>query len=127
MLVDWCENPHSHLEEVIQSAKLGRALIGEFNEERSEAVCLAIPGKMLEPYLVGGLRMAKVEFGGITRNTCVEYLPEAKAGDYVLVHVGFALSIIDADEAERTYKLLAEMGQLDELQTPTLDDAQGEV
>jgi len=94
--------------------------------ERSETVCLAIPGKMLEPYFVGGLRMAKVVFGGITRSTCVEYLPEAKAGDYVLAHVGFALSIIDADEAERTYRLLAEMGQLDELQTPSPGDAEGD-
>jgi len=81
-------------------------------------MCLAIPGKILETYDRKGVRMAKVEFGGMTRESCVEYVPAAKVGDYVLVHVGFALSVVDAEEAARTYKLLEEMGQLSELETP---------
>jgi len=62
-----------------------------------------------------GLRMAKVSFGGMVKQVCLEYTPEAGPGDYVLVHVGFALSRVDQEEAERTFKLLEELGQLDEL------------
>ena len=78
-------------------------------------MCLAIPGRILETYDKNGVKMAKVEFGGITRESCVEYLPAAGVGDYVLVHVGFALSVVDEEEAARTYKLLEELGQLSEL------------
>ena len=81
-------------------------------------MCLAIPGKVLELFDRQGLRMAKVQFGGITRESCLEYVPEAKIGDYVLVHVGMALSIIDAEEAERTFELFRQMGQLAELDAP---------
>lgn len=81
-------------------------------------MCLAIPGKVLETYDRKGIRMAKVQFGGITRETCLEYLTDASIGDYVLVHVGFALSKIDAEEAARTFELLKEMGQLEELGPP---------
>ena len=63
-----------------------------------------------------GVRMSKVDFGGITREACIEYLPDAQLGDYVLVHVGFAISKVDEDEAARTYKYLEEMNQLDELE-----------
>lgn len=79
-------------------------------------MCLAIPGKVLETYDRQGVRMAKVQFGGVTRESCVEYVPAAQAGDYVLVHVGFALSVIDEEEARRTYALLEELGQLGELE-----------
>ncbi len=58
--------------------------------------------------------MAKVQFGGVTRESCVEYVPTAQVGDYVLVHVGFALSVIDEEEANRTYQMLEELGQLGE-------------
>jgi hydrogenase expression/formation protein HypC len=78
-------------------------------------MCLAIPGQIVETYDRKGVRMATVRFGGVTRETCVEYLPQADVGSFVLVHVGFALSVIDAEEAERTYKLLEEMNQLGEL------------
>ena len=81
-------------------------------------MCLAIPGKVLDTYDRKGLRMSKVQFGGVVRETCLEYVPEAKVGDYVLVHVGFALSTVDAEEAARTYALLEEIGQLGELQVP---------
>jgi hydrogenase expression/formation protein HypC len=79
-------------------------------------MCLAIPGKVLETYDRQGVQMAKVQFGGVTRETCVAYVAGVKPGDYVLVHVGFALSVVDEAEAERTYKLLEEMGQLGELE-----------
>lgn len=78
-------------------------------------MCLGIPGKVLGSYDVSGLRMAKVEFGGIVREACLAYTPEANVGDYVIVHVGFAISRIDAEEAARTFQLLEEMGQLAEL------------
>ena len=81
-------------------------------------MCLGIPGKVLESYEVHGLRMGKVEFGGIVREACLAYTPEANVGDYVIVHVGFAISRIDAEEAARTYQLLEEMGQLAELDAP---------
>ena len=60
--------------------------------------------------------MAKVDFGGITRDACLSYVPDARVGEYVLVHVGFAISRVDEEEAARTYQYLAEMDQLAELQ-----------
>ena len=72
-------------------------------------MCLAVPGKILELFQEEGVRMARVEFGGVVRNACMEYLPEAAVGDYVIVHVGFAISKVDEEEAQRTYQLLAEM------------------
>lgn len=85
-------------------------------------MCLGIPGKVLESFDVNGLRMAKVQFGGIVREACLEYTPEAAVGDYVIVHVGFAISKVDQEEAARTYKLLEEMGQLGELEVPDTND-----
>ena len=76
-------------------------------------VCLAIPGKILEIQEQGPLRAARVQFGGIVRQISLNFVPEAGLGDYVMVHVGFAISRIDADEAERTYKVLEEMGELE--------------
>jgi len=72
-------------------------------------MCLAVPGKILELFQEEGVHMARVEFGGVVRNACMEYLPEAAVGDYVIVHVGFAISKVDEEEAQRTYQLLAEM------------------
>ncbi len=81
-------------------------------------MCLAIPGKVIERFEAQGLRMARADFGGTIRKVCLEHLPEAGFGDYVLVHVGFALSLVDAAEAERTYRLLEELGLLEELKAP---------
>jgi len=81
-------------------------------------MCLAIPGKVIEVYEDRGLRMARVDFGGTIRKACLEHLPEAGLGDYVLVHVGFALSRVDAEEAQRTFALLEELDQLGELRAP---------
>ena len=82
-------------------------------------MCLAIPGRLIEVSEdAHGVRMGKADFGGIVKQVCLEYTPEANAGDYVLVHVGFALGKVDEDEAARTYKLLEEMEQLAELDVP---------
>jgi len=79
-------------------------------------MCLAIPGKLIEiTESPEGVRMGKANFGGIVKQVCLEYTPEVNTGDYVLVHVGFALSKVDEDVAARTYALLEEMKQLDEL------------
>ncbi len=79
-------------------------------------MCLAIPGKIVELNEKNGVRMSKVDFGGITRQACMEYVPEARIGEYVLVHVGFAIGKVDADEAARTYEYLAEMDALQEIE-----------
>ena len=68
--------------------------------------------------------MARVQFGGITREACLEYVPETVVGDYVLVHVGFAISRIDEAEAERTYAALKELDQLTELESPIVEDVE---
>jgi len=76
-------------------------------------VCLAIPGKILEIQQQGEMRAARVQFGGIVRQVSLDFVPEAGLGDYVMVHVGFAISRVDPVEADRTYKLLHEMGLLE--------------
>jgi hydrogenase expression/formation protein HypC len=81
-------------------------------------MCLAIPGKIVEIYETEGLRMAGIDFAGVKRHACLEYVPSAEVGNYVLVHVGFAISKVDEEEAARTYQYLAELGQLDELDDP---------
>ena len=78
-------------------------------------MCLGIPGEIVELREEKGLRFGRVKFGGITRMACLEYVPEAKVGDFVVVHVGFAISIVDREEAERSYKILEELGQTGEL------------
>ena len=87
-------------------------------------MCLAIPGKLIEltgdP---GGIRTGRVNFGGIVKQVCLEYTPDAEPGDYVLVHVGFALSKVDEAEAAKTYKALEELKQLGELDAPDIDFA----
>ena len=82
-------------------------------------MCLAIPGKILEIQEQGSLRVARVQFGGIARQVSLDFVPEAAIGEYVIVHVGFAISRVDAVEAERTYKLLQEMGMLEQELAPT--------
>jgi hydrogenase expression/formation protein HypC len=80
-------------------------------------MCLAIPGKLIDIHEdEGGLRMGRANFGGIVKQVCLQYTPEAEPGDYVLVHVGFALGRVDEAEAERTFQLLREMEQLGEFE-----------
>lgn len=77
-------------------------------------MCLGVPGKITEIYTVGDLKMGKIDFGGVFREACLSYTPEAQVGDYVLIHVGFALNLISEEEAKETLALLeqiAEFGQ----------------
>jgi hydrogenase expression/formation protein HypC len=76
-------------------------------------MCLAVPGKILNTQIDKGVRVGRIEFGGIVRSACLDFVPEAVPGDYVMVHVGFAISRVDAAEAERAYQALAEMGVLE--------------
>lgn len=81
-------------------------------------MCLGVPGKILEIYTKDGLQMAKMDFGGVYREACLAYVPEAQVGDYALVHVGFVLNLIDEDDAMETLALLEEINNLeDELGT----------
>lgn len=75
-------------------------------------MCLAIPGKILRKENIGGVELGQVQFGGIVRQANLDFVPEAEVGDYVMVHVGFAISRVDADEAQRTYEILEQMGAL---------------
>ena len=86
-------------------------------------MCLAIPGRLIEINTdANGVRMGKANFGGIVKQICLEYTPEVEKGDYVLVHVGFALSKVDEAEAARTYEALARMEQLSELEITDLSE-----
>jgi hydrogenase expression/formation protein HypC len=87
-------------------------------------MCLAIPGKIMEARDQDGLRLGRVQFGGIVRSVRLDFVPEAEVGDYVMVHVGFAISQVDEDEAERTYELLREMGALEGELAPSDDLSQ---
>ncbi len=80
-------------------------------------MCLAIPGEVLSVFEEKGLHFGKVSFGGVSRNICLEYVPTAKVGEFVVVHVGFAISILDRAEAERSLKFFEDMkeaGMIDE-------------
>ena len=80
-------------------------------------MCLGIPGKLLKVYQRDDLPMGKVEFGGIVKETCLVYTPEAAVGDYVLVHAGFALSQLDESEAQEIFSYLKQIGEAIELET----------
>jgi hydrogenase expression/formation protein HypC len=79
-------------------------------------MCLAVPGKVVEIMDAGDIafRRAKVDFGGIRKEISLAYTPEAEIGKYVLVHVGFAISVIDEDEAQRVFEYLKQMGNIEE-------------
>jgi hydrogenase expression/formation protein HypC len=76
-------------------------------------MCLAVPGKVVEATDQGFSRIAKVQFGGVTRQVSLDFVPETQIGDYVLVHVGFAISRVSPEEAARTYDLLRQMQEED--------------
>jgi hydrogenase expression/formation protein HypC len=84
-------------------------------------MCLGIPGEVIEVHDDRGLKFAQVRFGGITREVCLECQPDASVGDFVLVHVGFAIARIDRDEAARAWDVLEQIGQTDEVK-PFKDD-----
>lgn len=81
-------------------------------------MCLGIPGRVVKTYSEHDVLMGKVDFGGVTRSVCLEHVPDVAVGQYVLVHVGFALSKIDEGEARRVFEFLEGMDQLDELKAP---------
>jgi len=76
-------------------------------------MCLGVPGKITEIYHRNALRMCKVDFGGVVREVCIETLPEAKVGDYTIVHVGFALNLLSEQDAQETLEILREMAVLE--------------
>jgi hydrogenase expression/formation protein HypC len=76
-------------------------------------MCLAIPGKVVSIESNNGMRLGRIEFGGIVRQASLDFVPEAEVGDYVMVHVGFAISRVDAAEAQRTYELLQEISDIE--------------
>jgi hydrogenase expression/formation protein HypC len=77
-------------------------------------MCLAVPGRVLEIEERDGTRMATVDFGGVVKEVCLEYLPDLKVGEYAIVHVGFALQRLDEEEALRTLQLFESLGMLQE-------------
>jgi hydrogenase expression/formation protein HypC len=81
-------------------------------------MCLGIPAKVIELYETNGMKMAKVDFGGVIKEACMEYLPEIKLGDYAIVHVGFGLSILDEQEALDTMELLKQIDALGDEGSP---------
>jgi hydrogenase expression/formation protein HypC len=85
-------------------------------------MCLGIPGKVIKTFREHDVLMGKVDFSGVTKQVCLEHVPEVKIGEYVLVHVGFALSHIDEKEAQVVFDFLKDMNQLDELAIPSPRD-----
>jgi hydrogenase expression/formation protein HypC len=73
-------------------------------------MCLGVPGKIVEVYKAGGLKMGKVDFGGVVREACLAYVPEIEVGDYTVIHVGFAISQLSEEEAQATLEILEELG-----------------
>ncbi len=77
-------------------------------------MCLGVPGKVTEVYEIAGMRMGKVDFGGIVKEACLAYVPEVEVGDYTIIHVGFAISKLDEQAAQESLALFREMGMLEE-------------
>jgi hydrogenase expression/formation protein HypC len=77
-------------------------------------MCLGVPGKIVEIYESNGLMMGKIDFGGVTREACLAYVPEAVIGDYTVIHVGFALHLISETEAQETLELLQQIADSNE-------------
>jgi hydrogenase expression/formation protein HypC len=83
-------------------------------KERKSRMCLGVPGKITEIYEQNGVRMAKADFGGVSKEICLAYLPEIGVGDYTIVHVGFAITQLDEESAQESLRLFREMGLLEE-------------
>jgi len=77
-------------------------------------MCLGVPGKIIEIYEHEGLRRCTIDFGGVQREACLDFVPEAEVGDYALIHVGFAISLVDEQEAQETLDLLREIASVEE-------------
>lgn len=88
-------------------------------------MCLGIPGKVVETFQEHDVLMGKVDFGGVFKKVCLEHVPGVQTGQYVIVHVGFALSIIDEEEARQVFDFLARMDELQELHEGGADEIPG--
>jgi hydrogenase expression/formation protein HypC len=77
-------------------------------------MCLGVPGKIVDIYESGGLSMGKIDFGGVTREACLAYVPEAKVGDYAIIHVGFAINLLSEQDALETLDMLREIVDIEE-------------
>lgn len=89
-------------------------------------MCLGIPGRVIDIRDDAALLMGKVDFGGVRKEVCLAYTPEARLGDYVIVHVGFAISRVDEEEAHKTLAILAQMGDLVAQELATMGPGQSE-
>jgi hydrogenase expression/formation protein HypC len=85
-------------------------------------MCLGVPGKIVEIYESNGLKMGKVDFGGVVREACLEYVPEVVVGDYTVIHVGFAISQLSEQEAQETLSMLREIIDLEDELGPEAAD-----
>jgi hydrogenase expression/formation protein HypC len=88
-------------------------------------MCLGVPGKIVEIYEANGLKMGRIDFGGVTREACLAYVPEAKVGDYTVIHVGFAISLLSEAEAQAALETLREIANLEEELGPGIKDDGG--
>jgi hydrogenase expression/formation protein HypC len=86
-------------------------------------MCLGIPGKITSIYEADGLRMGKIDFGGVQREACLDYVPEAEVGEYVVVHVGFAISRLSEEEAQETLDLIREIMDIEDELGPEVESA----
>lgn len=77
-------------------------------------MCLGIPGKIVERYETDGMPMGKIDFGGVTKEVCLAYVPDIAVGDYAIVHVGFAITQLDEQSAQETLAYFRDMGTLEE-------------
>ena len=107
------------------SGYFGRTLdkpgfFSELNLGWRKIMCLGVPGKITEIYEANGLLMGKIDFGGTVREACLAYVPEAVVGDYVVIHVGFAISLLSEAEAQATLDMLREIVNLEEEIGPTV-------
>lgn len=85
-------------------------------------MCLGIPGKILSVYDDHGTKMAKIDFGGVTREACIEVIPDAQPGDWTIVHAGFALNLLSEEEAQETLEILQQMSELADLEEGAEND-----
>ncbi len=90
-------------------------------------MCLGIPGKVVETHRENDVLMGKVDFGGVSKQVCLDHVPEVETGQYVIVHVGFALSVVDEDEAKQIFSFLEKMNELGELSVGEPNEVPGRV
>lgn len=77
-------------------------------------MCLGVPGRIVEVYEADGLKMGKIDFGGVQREACLEYVPDARVGEYTIIHVGFAISRLSEEEAKASLDILRQIADLEE-------------